>query len=73
MGELSSGDINQDLIGKTVTLHSPYFSNLPPRVSGVVTYVETSDVPHLVVVQEKEAGTMELVDLYLYEDREIED
>jgi len=73
MGELAPGDINQDLIGKTVTLHAPYFPSLPERVSGTVTYVESSEIPHMVVIQEPGAGTMNLVDIDLYQNREIED
>lgn len=73
MGELALEDINQDLIGRTVTLHAPYFPSLPDRVSGTVAYVESSEIPHMVVIKDDESGTMELVDLDLYQNREIED
>lgn len=73
MGELAREDINQGLIGRTLTIYAPYFVSLPHRISGTVTYVENSDIPHMVVVQEPESGTMELVDLDLYRNCEIED
>ena len=73
MGELAREDINQNLIGRTLTIYAPYFVSLPPRIRGTVTYVESSDVPHMVVVQEPESGTMELVDLDLYRNCELED
>lgn len=73
MGELAREDINQDLIGRTLTIYAPYFVSLPARVSGTVTYVESSEIPHIVVIQEPGSGTMELVDLDLYQNREIED
>jgi len=73
MGELAREDINQDLIGRTLTIYAPYFVSLPPRVSGTVTYVENSDIPHMVVIEEPGSGIMELVDLDLYQSREVED
>jgi hypothetical protein len=73
MGELFREDINQDLIGRTLTIYAPYFVSLPQRLSGTVTYVESSNVPHMVVIQEPDSGTMELVDLDLYQNCEVED
>ena len=72
MGDaFDSQDINMDLLGKRVTLHSPYFPSSQPRVSGEVKYVEQAKVPVKIVVQE-DNNKMIMVNVAQYRVKEID-
>jgi hypothetical protein len=72
MGDaFDSQDINMDLLGKRVTLHSPYFPSAQPRVEGEVKYVEQSSEPVKIVVLE-DNDKMIMVNVAQYRVREID-
>jgi hypothetical protein len=72
MGDaFDSQDINMGLLGKRVTLHSPYFPSSQPRVSGEVKYVEQAKVPVKIVVQE-DNNKMIMVNVAQYRVKEID-
>lgn len=72
MGDaFDSQDINMDLLGKRVTLHSPYFPTNQERVSGEVTYVEQAKVPVKIVVKE-DNDRMIMVNVAQYRVKEID-
>lgn len=72
MGDaFDSKDINLDLLGKRVTLHSPYFPSSPQRIEGEVTYVEQSKVPVKIVVKE-DNNKMIMVNVAQYRVKEID-
>ena len=72
MGDaFDSKDINMDLLGKRVTLHSPYFPTNQQRISGEVAYVEQSKVPVKIVVKE-DNNRMIMVNTAQYRVKEID-
>jgi hypothetical protein len=66
-----SEDINLDLIGKRVVLHSPYFPSSPERVEGEVSYVEQAKTPLKIVVRE-DNNKMIMVNVAQYRVKEID-
>jgi hypothetical protein len=74
MGDsIENSDINSDLLGKRISLFSPFFPSLPYHVTGVVTYIESSKKASKVVLQEDGKGQMIMVDFNMYKTKEIED
>ena len=72
MGDaFDSQDINMGLLGKRVTLHSPYFPSSQPRVEGEVTYIEQAKVPVKIVVKE-DNDKMIMVNVAQYRVKEID-
>ena len=72
MGDaFDSKDINMDLLGKRVTLHSPYFPTNKERVAGEVTYIEQAKVPVKIVVKE-DNNKMIMVNVAQYRVKEID-
>lgn len=72
MGDaFDSKDINLDLLGKRVTLHSPYFPSNPQRIEGEVTYIEQAKVPVKIVVKE-DNNKMIMVNVAQYRVKEID-
>jgi len=66
-----SEDINLELIGKRVVLHSPYFPANQQQVSGEVTYIEQAKVPVKIVVRE-DNDRMIMVNVAQYRVKEID-
>ena len=72
MGDaFDSNNINLDLIGKRVTLHSPYFPSSQQHITGEVTYVEQAKVPVKIVVKE-DNNKMIMVNVAQYRVKEID-
>jgi hypothetical protein len=72
MGDaFDSQDINMDLLGKRVTLHSPYFPSDPMRVEGEVAYIEQAKVPVKIVVKQ-DNDRMIMVNVAQYRVKEID-
>ena len=66
-----SQDINMGLLGKRVTLHSPYFPSSQQHITGKVTYVEQAKVPVKIVVKE-DNNKMIMVNVAQYRVKEID-
>jgi hypothetical protein len=67
VGEIDRNNFS-DLLGRVVVCRSPYFSSIPAQIQGTVAYVENSEIPHMIVVQEEGTGYMEMVDIDHYAD-----
>jgi len=67
MGEIDRNNFS-DLLGRVIVCRSPYFSSIPTQIQGTVTYVENSEIPHMIVVQEDGEDQMEMVDIDHYAD-----
>jgi len=74
MGDpIDSSYINDDLIGRRISMYSPYFPSDKCYRCGIVRYVEASSDATKVVLEEEDSGLLELLDFNSYRNVEIED